>query len=743
MKNIKKLRFGNFSILASILLISLYVIFTFSELNPIWRNQFFTSDSFYLSALFKDIFLDKYGLEGWTLNGAPNFFPDMLIYFTLYPLSFSPVITAFLYALVQNLLIVLGVFLIVKNLIQKLASQIAVFISLLFIIPLLSGTLSTHYEYSYHLMMNAYHTSSFTMTLFALSIWLMYLNSPKKILLVLLFILVTLSSLSDRIFIISFVIPNILVGLILLIRSQKKQKTYLIYFTTLLGTISGMGIFFLIDRYTEISFIAKGTALRLDKIALCSNALLSYFKSVFLKFDIISITLTLIVISYINSLVYFLKHFIKKERIASNYKLFIIITFFLFSIIAILLTPIFTGAFYNLNYLRYNIFFFYAGLILLGINIFIYINKPRCIIIVYYSFIITSAFLLIGLTIKKNPIASFKNNVSYKPKYIKIIDSLNNNNLLLNGVSGYWQARETTIFNDKNINVLAVNSNLSPNIGVTFNKFHYLNNSDGTPRYFNFVLSKKWKPNLDTSFIHRYWNNTILDTIDFMNFRIFITPLFQYDSSTFFIKPKTDTLFRSNLMILEGTLDKIDERIISHRSVLANGYNIDDILSFDYASSGLYFLWYNDSTVSAGNKSDFQSSRLNYIYQIDATKKYKDIQAFGVDGTNDLVYALYKDGTYSIGSSKNLISYATSKAFNLPKQYNINRINDIAICKSSNSLYLLLDKSKIIHTDLDNPQDIRAEVTISTSLQNRGYEIIAIGYKESNKKIITLLGRGN
>ncbi|RJP25908.1 MAG: hypothetical protein C4527_16320 [Candidatus Omnitrophota bacterium] len=43
----------------------------------------FGSDAFYLICLFRDIFVDGYGISGWYLTPAPYFFPDMVLLFPL------------------------------------------------------------------------------------------------------------------------------------------------------------------------------------------------------------------------------------------------------------------------------------------------------------------------------------------------------------------------------------------------------------------------------------------------------------------------------------------------------------------------------------------------------------------------------------------------------------------------------------------------------------------------------------
>ena len=61
----------------------LLLLVVFSSFNDSAYNFFFNSDTLYLPSVYKDLFIDGYGIKGWELNPSPNFFPDMSVYFLL------------------------------------------------------------------------------------------------------------------------------------------------------------------------------------------------------------------------------------------------------------------------------------------------------------------------------------------------------------------------------------------------------------------------------------------------------------------------------------------------------------------------------------------------------------------------------------------------------------------------------------------------------------------------------------
>lgn len=67
------------------------------------QQALFNSDSLYLPALYKDIFVDHRDMSGWMLPPAPYFFPDMPVFFLLNYIVDDFRVAAMLYAFAQSL----------------------------------------------------------------------------------------------------------------------------------------------------------------------------------------------------------------------------------------------------------------------------------------------------------------------------------------------------------------------------------------------------------------------------------------------------------------------------------------------------------------------------------------------------------------------------------------------------------------------------------------------------------------
>ena len=59
---------------------TIFILFALSLLNEDGLGVLINSDSLYLPSIYQDITEFGHSLNGWNLNPAPNFFPDMLLY---------------------------------------------------------------------------------------------------------------------------------------------------------------------------------------------------------------------------------------------------------------------------------------------------------------------------------------------------------------------------------------------------------------------------------------------------------------------------------------------------------------------------------------------------------------------------------------------------------------------------------------------------------------------------------------
>lgn len=78
------------------------------------------------------------------------------------------------------------------------------------------------------------------------------------------------------------------------------------------------------------------------------------------------------------------------------------------------------------------------------------------------------------------------------------------------------------------------------------------------------------------------------------------------------------------------------------------------------------FAWYRDGTVTAGTTDKLHSRRTPYKYRLPSRKRPTDIVGMAIDGSNGMNFAWYRDGTVSAGSSDDLGSRRSLYRYRLP-----------------------------------------------------------------------------
>src|SRR6218665_3098048 len=213
-----------FTVNALFLLANLLLILGFfSQLGGLCFANFFNSDSLYLPSLYRDLFVDKNSLQGWHLNPAPNFFPDMLFYFLLmFVLNKQFILASFIFALVQYFLVL---YLLVRLFKAILPGQSPLFHNIIYCLQAIwlleFFYFGGNFIFAYFLFSNSYHTGCFVIALSCLLLPLAFIKHAGWGRALLLFMLVFLSTLSDKLFAIAFVIPAALAGLFLIRRSTR------------------------------------------------------------------------------------------------------------------------------------------------------------------------------------------------------------------------------------------------------------------------------------------------------------------------------------------------------------------------------------------------------------------------------------------------------------------------------------------------------------------------------------------
>lgn len=112
---------------------------------------------------------------------------------------------------------------------------------------------------------------------------------------------------------------------------------------------------------------------------------------------------------------------------------------------------------------------------------------------------------------------------------------------------------------------------------------------------------------------------------------------------------------------------------------LPPGKTPPDVVAMAIAGNDHVYAWYRDGTVSSGSSTDLQAHRKPYPYKVGQGRSIGDIVAIAIAKSNDRVYAWYRSGSVSSGTSSDLSSIQPHYSYTLPPGKFPDDIVDIGI----------------------------------------------------------------
>ncbi len=472
----KRLVNVNFLLLLASLLLA---VCFFCRLELIDLGNFFNSDSLYLPALYKDLFVDKTGLQGWHLNPAPNFFPDMLAYFVLmFLLGHQFIVVSFVFALLQYFLILYLLVRLFKKIAPGRSKNFYAVIYLLQLLWLLEvHFFSGNFIFAYFLFSNAYHTGSFVITLCCFLVVLDLFKKQAGLKPYGLFVLVFLGTLSDQLFIIMFVAPLVFASLFLL--RQHGRLSLLLMAVSIVAAGLAAWAYNAINTSGYVYFDKPVLSFELKSMLNSYHIFMSLVQEYTVVFGFRTVCMYLFLASQVCLFVLLIKN-----RRSMNSLLIFSLVFIIAQAFIVIPFPIICGNFTGFDTFRYNIYPLY----LTGLNfsIFLALRMRRT---VWAKTGYKYAMLAAGVCIMAGGISEYSYKrlyafFTYYPQTARRVDEVAEKEGLLRGVGNYWYAKSTSLFSKKGVKIYPV---FEHDLAIYF---HVLNenwyfNSDNK---FNFVL---------------------------------------------------------------------------------------------------------------------------------------------------------------------------------------------------------------------------------------------------------------
>jgi hypothetical protein len=500
----------------------LFVFVVFAKMSEADLSIYYNSDTMYLASIFKDVMVDHTGFKGWYINAAPNFFPDMFLYFIINGLFADFRVAYVVFSFVQYILILILLNVLLKAVKPNIRYIYLTLLNLVFPVFLLISIISGDFLYTYFLFSHSFHTGVFINFLLSLIFVFKYLQTKKPVFIGLGILISFIGIYCDRLYLVIFFFP-LYATLILNLFLIKNKAVNKIAPSMIFSAFAGLYVY----EMTENNSVFKCIGLyqkymNFDNIHMSFHHLIDQHYRYIKEFSLQGLV-TIIFIFNFFILIFLVYRYIRKKKptLVKEHE-FLYLSFIFISIFLSCFNPVINGYYLGAAHLRYNIFSFWLSVF--NLIFFITLIKKGSKQMAYALVLILIVFY--GVVFVKNATEKdFGKRMayiaSYYPENIKVIDEFAKTHHLQYGLSEYWDSKYTTMFSSQKLRVYTiVDEQLKPWYHL-MNQNWYHDYSKGTYNQpiFKFVLLKRMDKLKLREFIGKpidslvYKNETILYVI--------------------------------------------------------------------------------------------------------------------------------------------------------------------------------------------------------------------------------------
>jgi len=469
MSKIKCFLKNNYCLVIAILVSLALVLLWFASLTEQEMLILFSSDALNLSSIYHDIFIDGNSVQGWTFNAAPNFIPDMLLFFTLMAITSNFLTATFLFSFIQYFAIVFLFYAIFRQIAPLKSSVFSFFVylfSFFLLFFLISKNIDNNFYYSFLIMSNSYHNGMFLMTLLCVLLSIRFFKKESWKTLILLFLLTAIAYPCDKLFLIAYICPMLLVSIVLLIGRENKRKICKFGIVHVLGLLSGMAILYNLEHNTVFELTKMHQFINIDGISNSWNMFYSQIKFYLSEISFNCLTVLLSIISFIWTAYYCINQFIRIRQKKQELSLFFIFeSFVLFFVPMVIIAPILNGNYLGYDCIRYNYFVFIVLLFNLVLLSSHFLEKHKYFTIGLNGFLgLTLSVFIVWNICKMDFVSGLQNYFSNYTERARNIDiQFSENKAPIYGITDdYWYAKHVTMFSRNNIRLYVTYPNAIP-----------------------------------------------------------------------------------------------------------------------------------------------------------------------------------------------------------------------------------------------------------------------------------------
>ncbi|MBF0480771.1 MAG: hypothetical protein HQK81_06715 [Desulfovibrionaceae bacterium] len=465
----------------SLAVILLVVVLVFTYKAKFW---IFDPDILYLPYFAHDLYNSSFSITNWQISTTPYFFPDLLLYLVIYPfVDYGTSIGLYLVIVYLSNFFLL---LLIKREVNTKAEFIDDFLNFSIFSLICILILYNSQTLLWSLLMPVFHGGSILNGLIAILLFLKILKSKSKLLEVILYLHIIISSFSDPLVVAQFYIPLAVIAILAWIcrfisTVDGGRMSLLVLAASFLGIISQkiltrLGIFTVYSRlkYREITDIFR-----------------EFSHSYFSLFDSSHIANICIIISFSTLTVFSLYFLRSRSSFLNRYRndlkaKYALIIFPFLSIIAFIFAHRFTSPFPIT--VAHGIILYFVPLASIFVLISMIKSTYHPIIRVFFTMFISILFVSHVGELKFSSNDEFIRN--YYPN-VAALDEVSQKYNLKYGLTDYWTAKPWSFLSHTSIFINQLNKNFEPDFWVT-NADWFIRDKghNGYPEY-NFIIAKR------------------------------------------------------------------------------------------------------------------------------------------------------------------------------------------------------------------------------------------------------------
>jgi len=458
---------------------ALFIYSLYQLLKTIDLELFFNSDILYLPTLYRDLFVDGYSIAGWRLTPAPYFFPDMGVFFTLMYITGNTALSFILFGAIQSTALVLAYAFIARTILKNHKNQAMIFM-------LIVGSIVNI------MLMNNLGTEIFS-----------YILMPTII-----FALSFLGVVSDKIFIVLFILPIMgTMFFLYLLDVIPRKDTINLLIAIIPPTIVGIASISYIRHFVTIP---GTTSIKIGKFITSVWKLygnMGYFITGNMRYYTINyilwLTITVMLINFYVKNIRDDNNFLENKP--ENLQLLFFTVFSAVMVLIVIFATLVKGYLCTLEF-RYMTAVFMIPMLGNAIYISYYfytssLSKKKKNLIMTA---LVTVSCVVTLWIKHD--FSGKLSYDYYPKQVRSLDYYCSENNLSFGLSGYWNAKLITVLSKKNVRLCQLGKK-------DLSILHWINNKEW---YFNKGKNGKEKPKFNFIVLSRFDKNSEIKKYDIL-----------------------------------------------------------------------------------------------------------------------------------------------------------------------------------------------------------------------------------